>query len=132
MAGCSSAIRKACRDSTANSARWRPPFTSCAEAGVDNIEAPLLVHPGEWFFGRAPSRVSTLLGSCVAITLRHQAERYAPLREYEIGCFGGSDMFSDKAPSRVGEINVEFAVQWLHRHHLSPSRQRSEEHTSEL
>lgn len=129
---------------------------------MDNTEAPLLVHPGEWFFGRAPSRVSTLLGSCVAVTvwhpslrwgglchyllprppghaaqdrpdtrygifalayLRHQAERYAPLQEYEIGCFGGSDMFSGKAQSRVGEINVEFAVQWLHRHQLKPSRQ---------
>ncbi|HVL01721.1 MAG TPA: chemotaxis protein CheD [Dongiaceae bacterium] len=129
---------------------------------MQSIDAPLIVHPGEWYFGRAPARVCTLLGSCVAVTvwhpvlrcgglchyllprppgnaaperpdprygvfalnfLRHHMEQHSPLQEYEIGCYGGSDMFSGRIRSRIGEINLDFATQWLHRHHLTPGRQ---------
>ena len=31
----------------------------------------LVVQPGEWYFGQAPGRVCTLLGSCVAVTVWH-------------------------------------------------------------
>ncbi|MFI7587473.1 chemotaxis protein CheD [Spongisporangium articulatum] len=41
-------------------------------AGRDH-PSPVVLHPGDFFFGRAPGRVETLLGSCVAITLWHPA-----------------------------------------------------------
>ena len=33
--------------------------------------ADLVLQPGEWFFGQSPNRISTLLGSCVAVTVWH-------------------------------------------------------------
>lgn len=125
-------------------------------------EMPLVVHPGEWFFGSAPGEVGTLLGSCVAMVvwhpvlrcgglchyllprpaamaqqekpdprygvyalqfLRHTMEKYAPLPDYHISCFGGSDMFSGRVQTRIGQDNIEYAQQWLHRHGLKPRHQ---------
>lgn len=37
--------------------------------------AETFLHPGEFYFGKAPGRVGTLLGSCVSITLWHQQRR---------------------------------------------------------
>lgn len=35
----------------------------------------VFLHPGEFFFGTAPRRVGTLLGSCIAITVWHPVHR---------------------------------------------------------
>jgi chemotaxis protein CheD len=35
----------------------------------------LFLHPGEFFFGAAPGRIGTLLGSCVSVTLWHPGRR---------------------------------------------------------
>jgi chemotaxis protein CheD len=37
----------------------------------------IFLKPGEWYFGEAPARLRTLLGSCVAITVWHPATRSA-------------------------------------------------------
>ena len=42
----------------------------------------LVVQPGEWYFGQAPGRVSTLLGSCVAVTVWHPILRCGGLCHY--------------------------------------------------
>lgn len=44
--------------------------------------ADLVVQPGEWYFGQAPARVSTLLGSCVAVTVWHPILRCGGLCHY--------------------------------------------------
>jgi chemotaxis protein CheD len=33
------------------------------------MSSRIFLNPGEWFFGGAPARVETLLGSCVSVTL---------------------------------------------------------------
>ncbi len=131
--------------------------------------APLMVHPGEWYFGPAPGQIATLLGSCVAMVvwhpvlhcgglchyllprppvvaqqdkpdprygvhalqfLRHTMEQYAPLSDFHISCFGGSDILTGNARSRIGAQNMEYALQWLHRHHLKPQHQNLGGHYS--
>lgn len=115
-----------------------------------------VLDPGAWFFGRAPLRLSTLLGSCVALSLWHpglrqggmchyllpgagkikgngQADsRYAEaafallqqavtrhgtrLHDYELGLFGGGNMFPDGGVvfgGRVGQLNIEAAQRFL-------------------
>ena len=41
----------------------------------DEFAMEIFLHPGELYFGRAPTIVSTLLGSCVAVTLWHPKEK---------------------------------------------------------
>lgn len=38
---------------------------------------------------------------------------YAPLHEYQIGIYGGGDMFSFESPRSIGFENIAFARQWL-------------------
>ncbi len=40
-----------------------------------DIAMEIFLHPGEIYFGRAPTIISTLLGSCVAVTLWHPKEK---------------------------------------------------------
>lgn len=40
----------------------------------DSFTMEIFLHPGEIYFGQAPTIVSTLLGSCVAVTLWHPKE----------------------------------------------------------
>lgn len=40
------------------------------------------LHPGEFFFGRAPATIGTLLGSCVAITMWHPRWRTGGMCHY--------------------------------------------------
>ncbi|GAB3187381.1 chemoreceptor glutamine deamidase CheD [Hydrogenophaga aquatica] len=44
---------------------------------LPHAQAPgeVFLHPGDHFFGRAPSRVRTLLGSCVTVTVWHPGWR---------------------------------------------------------
>ena len=45
------------------------------EAKKDEFAMEIFLHPGDIYFGRAPTIVSTLLGSCVAATLWHPREK---------------------------------------------------------
>lgn len=42
-------------------------------AFVDN---EIFLHPGEFHFGKAPRRIGTLLGSCVAVTVWHPSHHF--------------------------------------------------------
>lgn len=39
------------------------------------LPAEIFLHPGEFYFSKAPCRVGTLLGSCIAITVWHPLHR---------------------------------------------------------
>lgn len=115
------------------------------------------VLPGELYFGSDYSRVKTLLGSCVALTVWHPklkvggmchyllgeskqkavrresinaagdfrfAEnalfemnllmcRLANPQEFQIGLFGGGNMFAQNNPLSIGIENINYARQWL-------------------
>jgi len=116
---------------------------------------------GDIFFGKAPTIIKTLLGSCVALTVWHEQlqiggichylivqtehpindtdiemdsyryaspalkylhknmTKYAPVSEYEICIFGGSNMYASVISPTIGESNVAFAQNWLTRHKLT-------------
>lgn len=42
----------------------------------------VFIHPGEWFFGDADTRIRTVLGSCVAIVLWHPQQRIGGMCHY--------------------------------------------------
>ncbi|MDH5180550.1 MAG: hypothetical protein OEZ39_06080 [Gammaproteobacteria bacterium] len=44
--------------------------TSLTQSGGEDV-MEIFLHPGEMYFGKAPAVISTLLGSCVAVTLWH-------------------------------------------------------------
>lgn len=45
--------------------------------------------------------------------LRQAMEKNGAITEYQLGCFGGSDMFAGRIKGRVGELNIMLAMQWL-------------------
>ena len=50
--------------------------------------------------------------------MRTAMEKQARLSEYQLGFFGGGDMFGGRIQSRVGEANIQLAVRWLAENHL--------------
>lgn len=55
--------------------------------------------------------------------LRLAMQQNAHLSEYQMGCFGGSDMFAGRIQGRVGEMNIALAMQWLAEHRLALKQQ---------
>jgi chemotaxis protein CheD len=45
--------------------------------------------------------------------------KHAPVEEYEICLFGGSNMYSHSVTPTIGENNIAFAQQWLKQHKLT-------------
>ena len=45
--------------------------------------------------------------------------KHAPVEEYEVCLFGGSNMYSHSAMPTIGENNIAFAQQWLKQHKFS-------------
>ena len=43
---------------------------------------------------------------------------YAALSDYQLGLFGGGEMFSFEAPRSIGSDNIAYARDWLAREHL--------------
>ena len=50
----------------------------------------IFLHPGEFFFGGEDTRIRTLLGSCVAITVWHPVRRIGGMCHYMLPARGGS------------------------------------------
>lgn len=128
--------------------------------GVDT-GAAMFLRPGQWWFGSeldGVRRLSTLLGSCVAVTVWHPRLRYGGMchfllpqrgahsrqldgrygdeaiellvratertgsvQEYEVGMFGGANMFPGdaKVTIDVGAQNAELACRQLRLHGLA-------------
>jgi chemotaxis protein CheD len=49
----------------------------------------IFLHPGEFFFGGEDTRIRTLLGSCVAITVWHPVRRIGGMCHYMLPTRGG-------------------------------------------
>lgn len=45
---------------------------------------------------------------------------YAGVDEYQLGIFGGGDMFSYDSPTSIGHDNIAYVRHWLHRERLQP------------
>jgi chemotaxis protein CheD len=57
------------------------------------------LHPGEWYFGGSETRIKTLLGSCVSITMWHPKLRIGGMCHYVNASKGGA----------VSELSARFA-----------------------
>ena len=49
-------------------------------------------------------------------------QAYADITEYQLGLFGGGDMFAFHSPKSIGQDNIAYACQWLRREKLQPSQ----------
>lgn len=47
-------------------------------------------------------------------------QAYADINEYQLGLFGGGDMFAYRSPTSIGQDNIAYACQWLKREKLHP------------
>jgi len=57
----------------------------CATGPAPDETVEVFLHPGEYFVGDARHRISTLLGSCVSITLWHPAKRIGAMSHFLLG-----------------------------------------------
>ncbi|NDY95345.1 chemotaxis protein CheD [Wenzhouxiangella limi] len=77
-------------------------------SGDPTVE-PIVLSPGELFFGRAPAAVRTLLGSCVAVTLWHPQMRCGGMCHYLLGRrTGQASGETAKAPGYYATSAIEF------------------------
>ncbi|MCC8190888.1 MAG: chemotaxis protein CheD, partial [Planctomycetes bacterium] len=67
--------------------------------------------PGEYHVSRLPCHMATLLGSCVAVCLRHENRPYAAMNHFLLAHTPGS---GDHDKGRYGDTSVETIV-WLMR-----------------
>lgn len=49
-------------------------------------------------------------------------QAYADINEYQLGLFGGGDMFAYRQPTSIGQENIAYACQWLRREKLQPAQ----------
>lgn len=54
--------------------------------------------------------------------MKKAMQAYAGIGEYQIGIFGGGDMFAYSSPTSIGHDNIAFARQWLRREKLQPTQ----------
>jgi chemotaxis protein CheD len=69
-------------------------------AGEEAI-VDVFLGPGDLYFGNRATRIRTLLGSCVAVTLWHPGKRIGGMCHYVVPCRG--------EPTFTGELNGRYA-----------------------
>jgi chemotaxis protein CheD len=52
--------------------------------------------------------------------MKKAMQTFAEIEEYQIGVFGGGDMFAYSAPTSIGHDNIAYVRQWLHREKIQP------------
>lgn len=52
--------------------------------------------------------------------MKRSMQAYANMNEFQLGIFGGGDMFAYSTPTSIGFDNIAFARQWLMREKLKP------------
>ncbi len=67
--------------------------------------------PGEYHVARMPCHMATLLGSCVAVCLRHETKPYAAMNHYLLATNPGG---ADPDKGRYGDSSIETII-WLMR-----------------
>lgn len=75
--------------------------------------------------GGEPNQQRMVMGDCrYADNAMEQMKRsmraYADMNEFQLGIFGGGDMFAYSTPTSIGFDNIVFARQWLMREKLKP------------
>lgn len=52
--------------------------------------------------------------------MKRSMQAYAAINEFQLGIFGGGDMFAYSTPTSIGYDNIAYARQWLMREKLKP------------
>lgn len=52
--------------------------------------------------------------------MKKAMQAYAGIAEYQLGIFGGGDMFAYSTPTSIGHDNIAYIQQWLKRENLQP------------
>lgn len=52
--------------------------------------------------------------------MKQSMQAYGSMSEFQLGIFGGGDMFAYKTPTSIGFDNIAFVRQWLMREKLQP------------
>lgn len=75
--------------------------------------------------GRGDVTPSGAIGDCryannALVQMKHAMQSYASIAEFQLGLFGGGDMFAYRSPTSIGQDNIAYACQWLRREKLQP------------
>ncbi|HSW03982.1 chemotaxis protein CheD [Aquabacterium sp.] len=65
----------------------------------------VLLQPGQWWFGGGATRVRTVLGSCVAVTLWHPRRQIGGMCHYLLPRRGSADRAAPEAPGSAGDTS---------------------------
>jgi chemotaxis protein CheD len=79
----------------------------------------IVLHPGDWHFGAAPTCIRTLLGSCVAITLWHPQMRLGGMCHFVLPSRPGRGAALD---ARYGDEAVDLLLAEIRSHGLKPGQ----------
>jgi chemotaxis protein CheD len=52
--------------------------------------------------------------------MKQSMQAHAEMKEFQLGIFGGGDMFAYNSPTSIGYDNIAYARQWLMREKLQP------------
>ncbi|MBL4609123.1 chemotaxis protein CheD [Halopseudomonas sp.] len=77
-------------------------------SGID-----IFLHPGEWYFGDEHTRIRTLLGSCVAVTLWHPGYKVGGMCHFMLP---GKHHPRTELNARYGTDALALLVREMHRH----------------
>jgi chemotaxis protein CheD len=75
--------------------------------------------------GGGPSQQRMIAGDCryannALEQMKRSMQAYADMNEFQLGIFGGGDMFAYSTPTSIGFDNIAYARQWLIREKLKP------------
>lgn len=82
-------------------------------SGID-----IFLHPGEWYFGDEHTRIRTLLGSCVAVTLWHPAHKVGGMCHFMLP---GNHRHAAGLNARYGTDALALLVAEIHKYGCRPS-----------
>lgn len=74
---------------------------------------------------RESNQQRTIVGDCRYASnaleqMKRSMQAYADMNEFQLGVFGGGDMFAYSTPTSIGYDNITYARQWLMREKLKP------------
>lgn len=67
----------------------------------------IFLEPGDFFFGEAMTRIRTVLGSCIAITMWHPTRRIGGMCHYMLPTRGGPKSINDRLDGKYADEAVE-------------------------
>lgn len=73
--------------------------------------------------GQQPESIGDCRYAIYALAkMKKVMQAYADINEYQLGLFGGGDMFAYRSPTSIGQDNIAYACQWLKREKLQPAQ----------